>query len=177
LLNETRENPVCKIGELSAKSKTCLAAVESFLITLQEENVVTLTGEEIHIKPEQRMRIAELAISKGADPERVARALEWQEFEDLISGLPRKIVRWIGTHHPDNQTRKRFFRATGVQIGEGVVLNPNLIIQDSYNPLVKIGERVSIGPGVMIIADSAPNNSLPVDLGGGRRKNSRQIRL
>jgi acetyltransferase-like isoleucine patch superfamily enzyme len=85
--------------------------------------------------------------------------LSEQEFEELISELPRKIARWIGTHHPDNHTRKKFFRATGVQIGEGVVLNPNLIIQDSYNPLVKIGERVSIGSGVMIIADSAPNNS------------------
>ncbi len=86
-------------------------------------------------------------------------ALSEQDYQELISELPRKIVRWIGTHHPDNHTRKKFFRATGVQIGKGAVLNPNLIIQDSYNCLVKIGERVSIGSGVMIIADSAPNNS------------------
>jgi len=85
--------------------------------------------------------------------------LSEEEITSLISQLPRKIVRWLAVNHPDNRTRKIFFRETGVQIGEGTVINPNVIIEDSYKQLVKIGERVSIAPGVMLIADAAPNNS------------------
>jgi acetyltransferase-like isoleucine patch superfamily enzyme len=86
--------------------------------------------------------------------------LSEEEIRVLIAKLPRKLVRWIGINHPDNRTRKIFFKETGVQIGKGAVLNPNLIIEDSYNRLVKIGDRASLGPGVMIIADASPNNSL-----------------
>ena len=82
------------------------------------------------------------------------------EINTLIALLPRKFLRWLGMHHPDNRTRKCFFRATGVQIGEGAVLNPNLVIVDAYKSLVTIGDRVAIAPGVTIVADSDPNNSL-----------------
>ena len=87
MLHETRQSHVCKTSEIVAKSKVCLSIVEGFVVKLHEAGVVTLTGEEIHITPEQRMRIAELAISKGADPERVARELGWQEFECLASHI------------------------------------------------------------------------------------------
>jgi hypothetical protein len=63
-------------------------------------------------------------------------------------------------NHPDNRTRKHFFRATGVSIGEDVVVNANLLISDSYADLVTIGDRASISPNVTIIAEAAPNNSL-----------------
>lgn len=86
-------------------------------------------------------------------------ALSGKDISSLISQLPIKIVRWLGMNHPDNRTRKIFFRETGVQIGKGSVINPNLIIEDSYKQLVKIGARVSIASGVMLIAGSAPNNS------------------
>ncbi|OGC09644.1 hypothetical protein A2V82_07740 [candidate division KSB1 bacterium RBG_16_48_16] len=49
---------------------------------------------------------------------------------------------------------------TNVQIGEGTVINRNLVISDDYEPLVSIGERVAISPNVTLIAASAPNNSL-----------------
>jgi Holliday junction resolvase-like predicted endonuclease len=87
LLHETRQAPVCKTGELVTKSKTCLHVVECFLAGLQEAGVITLTDEEIHVTSEQRMRIAELAISGGADSERVARELQWQEFEELAARI------------------------------------------------------------------------------------------
>ena len=87
MLHETRQSPVCKTSEIVAKSKVCLSIVEGFVVKLHEAGVVTLAGEEIHITPEQRMRIAELAISKGADPERVARELGWQEFEGLAAHI------------------------------------------------------------------------------------------
>lgn len=85
------------------------------------------------------------------------------EIDSLIATLPRKIVRWLGTQHPDNRMRKRFFRATGITIGEGAVINANLQVSDSYLSLVTIGQRASISPNVTIIADAGPNNSLLKD--------------
>lgn len=81
------------------------------------------------------------------------------EIRKVAEGLPRKIVRWLGANHPDNRTRTSFFRLTGVEIGDGTVLNAQLVISDSYENLVSIGSRVSIAPNVVIIADSGPNNS------------------
>ena len=86
-------------------------------------------------------------------------ALDPAELGRLVGLLPRKIVRWLAAHHPDNRTRKRFFRATGVRIGQGAVINEGVTISDSYKHLVTIGERASISPGVTIIADAGPNNS------------------
>src|SRR5215467_7687461 len=73
--------------------------------------------------------------------------------------LDRKILRWLGTNHPDNRTRKVFFRETNVEVGKGTVLNIGLIISDGYSPLVRIGARVAVSPNVVMIAQSGPNNS------------------
>lgn len=89
--------------------------------------------------------------------------LDAAEIDAMIAGLPRKLVRWMGTQHPDNRLRKRLFRATGIEIGEGAVINANLQISDAYLPLVRIGARASISPNVTIIADAGPNNSLLKD--------------
>lgn len=91
-------------------------------------------------------------------------SLSEDEIRVLIAPLPKKIIRWLGSNHPDNRTRKIFFRETGVHIGKETVLNSNLIIGDAYEGLVKIGARVAVSPGVMIIADANPNNSMIHDL-------------
>lgn len=85
--------------------------------------------------------------------------LEPGELDALTADLPRKVLRWIGTHHPDNRSRKYYFRKTGVKVGSGVVLNPGLLIEDSYRELVTFCDRASVAPNVMVIADAAPNNS------------------
>lgn len=85
--------------------------------------------------------------------------LNESEIRELCGNLDRKIVRWLGANHPDNRTRKIFFQQTNVEIGEDTVLNANLIISDGYLPLVKFGSRVAVAPNVIIIAQSAPNNS------------------
>lgn len=82
-----------------------------------------------------------------------------QEIVEECRKLDRKIVRWLGTHHPDNRTRKIFFRETHVDVGPDAVLNIGLVISDGYLPLVKIGARVALSPNVLIIAQSGPNNS------------------
>jgi Holliday junction resolvase-like predicted endonuclease len=83
----TRQAPLCRAREIAAKSGTCSYVVERFLGGLEEAGVVTLTGDGIHVTSGQRMRIAELAIAGGADSERVARELRWQEFEEFASNI------------------------------------------------------------------------------------------
>jgi maltose O-acetyltransferase len=82
------------------------------------------------------------------------------EIIEYVSQLDKKIIRWLGAHHPDNRTRKIFFQMTNVEIGEGTVINQNFVISDNYEPLLKIGRRVSISPNVTIIAAADPNNSI-----------------
>ena len=77
----------------------------------------------------------------------------------LATPLPRKLLRWLGTHHPDNRTRKLFFRLTGVRIGHGTNITPGLVVNDGYSGLCEIGNRVSIATHVTLVADSNPNNS------------------
>lgn len=86
-------------------------------------------------------------------------ALGPAEVEAKASGLPRKILRWLGAHHPDNRTRQLFFRMTGVAIGEGTNITPGLVVNDGYSGLCRIGARVSIATNVTIVVDSNPNNS------------------
>lgn len=74
-------------------------------------------------------------------------------------GFPPKMLRYLGENHPDNRTRKIFFRMSNVQIGEKTVINKHLVISDDYLPLLKIGDRVAISPNVTIICSSGPNNS------------------
>jgi acetyltransferase-like isoleucine patch superfamily enzyme len=86
-----------------------------------------------------------------------------EQIEEEAAALPRKVLRWLGTHHPDNRTRKIFFRMTGVEIGEGTNITPGLIVNDGYSGLCRIGERVSIATHVTLVCDSNPNNSLLCD--------------
>lgn len=81
------------------------------------------------------------------------------EIKDLCSQLNYKKLRWLGSYHPDNRTRKIFLELTNVKIGEGTVINRGIVISDGYLPLITIGKRVAISPNVILIAQSAPNNS------------------
>lgn len=83
-----------------------------------------------------------------------------EEIENIAKSFPNKILRWLGANHPDNRTRKIFFRLTNISIGEDTIINQNLIVSDGYQPLLKIGNRVAFSPNVTIICQSDPNNSL-----------------
>jgi len=78
---------------------------------------------------------------------------------EMLNGLPTKLIRWLGTNHPDNRTRKIFLRLTNISIGDETVINQNFIVSDDYEPLLTIGNRVAISPNVTVICSSAPNNS------------------
>jgi acetyltransferase-like isoleucine patch superfamily enzyme len=81
------------------------------------------------------------------------------DFNHLLSLLPKKLIRYMAEVHPDNKTRKLFFSATNVSIGKDTVINKHMMVSDDYLPLLKIGDRVAIGPNVTIICASGPNNS------------------
>jgi Holliday junction resolvase-like predicted endonuclease len=85
LLHETRQGTVCKRDEVVQTSRVCSSVVKESLETLQEAGALTAVGEAIHVTAEQRLRIAEIAVMNGADPEPVARELSWQEFERFAS--------------------------------------------------------------------------------------------
>ncbi len=82
-----------------------------------------------------------------------------EEIKQQISLLPNKLIRYLGEVHPDNKTRKLFFLSTNITIGEDTVINKFCVISDDYLPLLKIGNRVAIGPNVTIVCASGPNNS------------------
>ncbi|RZV12711.1 acyltransferase [Aliarcobacter butzleri] len=82
-----------------------------------------------------------------------------KEIINLAKLLPNKILRWLGANHPDNKTRKTFFKLTNIKIGVDSVINQNFIVSDNYEPLLEIGNRVAISPNVTIICASSPNNS------------------
>jgi len=87
-------------------------------------------------------------------------ALSGDDIQDLARELPRKLLRWLVAHHPDNRTRLIFLRMTNVTIGAETVINGQFIVSDDYEPLLTIGARVAISPNVTVICASAPNNSL-----------------
>jgi acetyltransferase-like isoleucine patch superfamily enzyme len=82
-----------------------------------------------------------------------------EEIERISKSFPNKMLRWLGSNHPDNRTRKIFFRLTNVTIGEDTIINQNFIVSDGYHPLLTIGNRVAISPNVTVICQSDPNYS------------------
>jgi len=87
LLEGTKHTLACRRSEILRKSKTCSSVVEESLEKLQQAGAVPSVGEEIRLTREQRLQVAEIAVTNGADPELVARELSWQEFERFISKL------------------------------------------------------------------------------------------
>lgn len=85
--------------------------------------------------------------------------LSREEMVSLCEGLTPKLLRWVGSHHPDNRTRRLFYELTGVPLGEGTVLNANLTLYDEYRGLVSFGKRVAVATAVTIVAASGANNS------------------
>ena len=86
-----------------------------------------------------------------------------EEIKRLLQQLIVQKQRWLGTFHPDSRVRCEAFRASGVEIGRDAFISIGLVVLDSYQPIVKIGNRVAFGNHVSLIAASSPNNSLLCD--------------
>ena len=73
----------------------------------------------------------------------------------------REILRWLAVYCPHPAWRIALFRRCGVRIGRQVVINfgVHIMVPDSGESTISIGDRVAIAPGVVIIGESHPNFS------------------
>ena len=83
ILRETEKTLRCQVEKIAAGMGIGKAGTLELLCKLQCQDLMSLDDEEVVIMPEQRMRIAMLAVAQGSDPEAVSRRLRWQEFEFL----------------------------------------------------------------------------------------------
>ncbi|SEN63069.1 transferase hexapeptide (six repeat-containing protein) [Sphingomonas gellani] len=84
---------------------------------------------------------------------------DWlQAHPDQLPVRMQKLVAW---HYPDARVRKLYWSRLNVTMGEGTFPNPGLLVVNTLDSeaRITIGERVSIAPGVILIADSSPGNS------------------
>ena len=87
-------------------------------------------------------------------------SLSISKLAELTINLPIKVVRWLAYQHWDNLTRKRLLRLSNVYIENAVRINPNILIMDGWARMVVIGPRTAIAPGVTLVTEASPNNSL-----------------
>ncbi len=71
--------------QISLKAGTPQQITEKHLEKLSQAGLVELQENAVKTSPSQRIRIAVQAIQSGVDFERVCRALEWIEFENLTA--------------------------------------------------------------------------------------------
>ena len=92
-----------------------------------------------------------------------------QFLDNLISAflnkyakvIPLRITKFAAFYYPDARIRKKFLNKLGVIMGDGTYANLGLkvVLNDDCSPSVIIGNNVSIGPNVVFIPNSEPNNS------------------
>lgn len=73
----------------------------------------------------------------------------------------KKILKALYRISPFLKVRILLLRLAGYKIGHGVYIPADLVISDlsCRRGNLEIGDRVSCGPGVILITDSSPNNS------------------
>ncbi|MCW4051448.1 MAG: restriction endonuclease [Candidatus Bathyarchaeota archaeon] len=84
VLRETQEGPVTQ----DALKKALTVTNEAFnqaIEGLEEERLITLSGENVELSLEQRLNLAVKAIELGTDFKLVSDSLGWLEFEELVA--------------------------------------------------------------------------------------------
>ncbi len=84
VLKLTRDGAARK-EQISREAGTPQQITEKHLEKLSQAGLIELEEKTVKASPSQRARIAVQAIQLGADFERVCRALEWREFENLAA--------------------------------------------------------------------------------------------
>lgn len=77
--------------------------------------------------------------------------------------FPKRWIKFLAYFYPDARIRKSCLREMSVCMGEGTFANYGLkvVTNDAHEECqIIIGDRVSIAPNVVLIAESSPNNSL-----------------
>lgn len=80
----------------------------------------------------------------------------------MMKSIGRRILKKIAKECPGAGLRISLFKLIGVNIGKDVYIAEGLTIaEDLYSPEnIIIGDRVAIGPEVILITSSHPNNSI-----------------
>jgi len=86
----------------------------------------------------------------------------------MMKGAGRKIFKKIAKETPGAGLRVRLLKLIGITIGENTYIAEGLTIAESLeNPQsIVIGDRVAIGPEVILITSSHPNNSILKEIYG-----------
>lgn len=83
-------------------------------------------------------------------------------LENNILILPKRWIKFLAYFYPDARIRKRCLKEMSVDMGEDTFANYGLkvVVNECYKGYqIVIGNRVSIAPNVVIVAESSPNNS------------------
>jgi acetyltransferase-like isoleucine patch superfamily enzyme len=73
--------------------------------------------------------------------------------EPLVGGARKRILQLLALYGPGAETlRVRLHRLRGVQIGEGVFIGTDVLLETSHPEMVSIGDRVDVGARTTIIA-------------------------
>lgn len=98
-------------------------------------------------------------------------------MRDLLARIDDAVTRWLLAHpesvpmrwckflayyYPDARVRRLYLRTMKVEMGEGSFANSGFTVvvdPQAAEMQVRIGARVSIGPNVVLVCDSRPNNS------------------
>jgi Holliday junction resolvase-like predicted endonuclease len=84
LLETTRKRGATTIDDVSRRARIPAGNVRRILKRLGECELIKLDGSVIKADMPQRLKLAVEAIKAGIDVERVARKLDWREFEELV---------------------------------------------------------------------------------------------
>jgi len=89
----------------------------------------------------------------------------------MIRGAGRKIFKKIAKETPGVGLRVHLLKLIGIKIGEKTYIAEGLTIAENLeNPqLIIIGDRVAIGPEVILITSSHPNYSILKEIYGIRK--------
>ena len=79
----------------------------------------------------------------------------------MLRSIIKKLIKAVFPFIPILKLRIVLLRSVGYKIGKDVYIPADLIVSDhkKNRDNVIIGDRVSIGPSVLLVTDSSPNNS------------------
>src|SRR3989304_10318795 len=78
----------------------------------------------------------------------------------------RGVARWLATNCPHSGLRMWLYKLSGIKIDKDAYISYNVIFVDGHTKhTIRIGKRVAIAPGAIIIADSHANYSCLSKLG------------
>src|SRR5674476_1516670 len=95
----------------------------------------------------------------------VSKFIEFTFFKIIplgINSYSKRFLRFLAMYYPNAEIRKKCWIKTGVKLGAGTFLNPNVVVTDVYikdECLLQIGDNCSIAPGVVFAPYSSHNNS------------------